>query len=309
MTRLIPILLVLGFALLVSVTAPHRIAAQAPAAQPANPTFEVASIRRNTSGDGMIGFRLGTGQGQVNLMNVPLRQLLVLAFGVQPYQIIGGPEWQTTERYDIVAKAESGNNAPGQLNLMLQSLLADRFKLISHRETRELPVYYLTKARQDGKLGEGLKPASTDCGALGRGRPGGPPPPPTDGPRAGGPPAGAPPAGLGAGCRMMTTPGRLIAAGQPLSLLTQSLANQVGRPVIDKTGITGNFDFELSFMPEGRGAPVGPLPPGVPDLPPIDPNAPSLFTALQEQLGLKLESGRGPVEVVVIDSAQRPVED
>ena len=82
--------------------------------------------------------------------------------------------------------------------------------------------------------------------------------------------------------------------------------------MIDKTGLTGNYDFEVSFMPEGRaggGGPIGPLPPGVPELPAIDPNAPSLFTALQEQLGLKLDAGRGPVEVLVIDSAQQPTED
>ena len=109
---------------------------------------------------------------------------------------------------------------------------------------------------------------------------------------------------------MMMAPGRIIVGGQPIANIGTGLANQVGRPVIDKTGLTGNYDFELSFMPEGRGGgPVGPLPPGVPDLPAIDPNAPSLFTALQEQLGLKLESGRGPVEVVVIDSAQQPTED
>ena len=107
----------------------------------------------------------------------------------------------------------------------------------------------------------------------------------------------------------MNAPGRLIFAGQPLSQFATMVANQVGRPVVDKTGLTGGYDFELSFMPEGRGAPIGPLPPGAPELPPIDPNAPSLFTAVQEQLGLKLESARGPVEVIVIDSVQPPVED
>jgi uncharacterized protein (TIGR03435 family) len=108
----------------------------------------------------------------------------------------------------------------------------------------------------------------------------------------------------------MFAPGRLRVAGQPIAAVTTALANQVGRPVIDKTGLTGGYDFELTFMPEGgRGGPIGPLPPGAPELPPIDPNAPSLFTAVQEQLGLKLESGRGPVDVVVIDSAAPPTED
>jgi uncharacterized protein (TIGR03435 family) len=297
-----------GLALLTTVALAVQLSAQSSA-----PTFEVASIRRNTSGEPFIGARMDPG-GRMNFTNFPLRQLIIRAYGVQPFQIIGGPEWQTSDRFDIIAKAPEGNIAPAQMNLMLQTLLADRFKLVTHRETRELPVYYLTKAREDGKLGDALKPAAVDCGALGRGRPGGPPPGAGSPPPgvAGGLRGGGPPQGIGAGCQMMMAPGRLIVSGQPLSAIVTALANQVGRPVMDKTGLTGNYDLQVSFMPEGRaggGGPVGPLPPGVPDLPPIDPNAPSLFTALQEQLGLKLESGRGPVEVLVIDSAQHPAED
>ena len=112
------------------------------------------------------------------------------------------------------------------------------------------------------------------------------------------------------GCRVMIAPGRLIVAGQPLAQLATVLGQQLGRPVVDNTGLTGGFDFELAFMPEGgRGGPAGPLPPGAPPLPPIDPDAPSLFTALQEQLGLKLEAERLPVDVVVIDSVDQPTED
>jgi uncharacterized protein (TIGR03435 family) len=187
------------------------------------------------------------------------------------------------------------------MNLMLRSLLADRFKLVAHTEQRELPIYTLVKAREDGKLGSALKPAAVDCGPGGRGR-GGPPPPPPGGPGA------APP--LGAGCRAMMAPGRLTAGGQPIEQLARMLAPQLGRPVYDKTGLNGAYDFELVFMPEGgRGMPIGPPPPGAPPLPPIDPDAPSLFTAIQEQLGLKLEAGRGPVDVIVIDSVQPPTED
>ena len=109
---------------------------------------------------------------------------------------------------------------------------------------------------------------------------------------------------------MMMTPGRMQVSGQPIASLAGSLGNQLQRPVIDKSGLTDRFDFTLTWMPDtGRGGPIGPLPPGMPELPPIDPNAPSLFTALQEQLGLKLESGRGPVQVVVVDSIQPPTED
>lgn len=276
---------------------PAPVAAQAPAAG-AVPAFEVASIRRNTSGTGMVSMNMAPG-GRMNFVNVAVRQLIVRAYEVQPFQVIGGPDWLTNERYDIIAKAE-GDASPAQLNLMLQQLLADRFKLVVRRETRELPVYYLVQARDDGRLGPALKPAAVECGPQGRGRPGGPP--------AAAPGAGAGRGGPGAGCQMMIAAGRLQAGGQPMSQFASVLANQVGRPIIDKTGLTGGFDIELSWMPEGRGNPVGPLPNGV-QLPAIDPDAPSLFTAVQEQLGLKLEAGRGPVEVLVIDNVQPPTAD
>lgn len=274
---------------------------QTPAAAQ-QPSFEVASIKRNNSGDGNIS--RGIQPGGMTFVNVPLRQLIIAAYGVQPFQIIGGPPWMTSDRFDIVAKAE-GAPPPDQMNLMLRSLLADRFKLVARLEQREMPVYSMVKARDDGQLGPGLKTASVDCGPQGRGR-GGPPPPPPG--AAGGRPGGPPPA-LG-GCRIMIAPGRIQGAGQPLGQLMTLLGNQVGRPVIDKTGLTGAYDFEVSYLPDaGRGGPIGPPPPGAPPLPPIDPDAPSLFTALQEQLGLKLESDRGPVDVVVIDSVSPPTED
>ena len=108
----------------------------------------------------------------------------------------------------------------------------------------------------------------------------------------------------------MIAPGRIMIGGQPIAQFVTLLGNQLGRPVIDKTGLSGGYDIELAFMPEGgRGGPAGTPPPGAPPLPPIDPDAPSLFTAIQEQLGLKLESERGPVDVIVIDSVQQPTED
>lgn len=268
------------------------------------PSFEVAAVRRNTSGDGFTGLQMQPG-GRLTFTNAPVRMLITRAYNVQNFQIVGGPDWLTSARYDITAKAAEGNTPPDQLNLMLQSLLADRFQLVLHRETRELPVYFLVKAREDGRLGSALAPAAVDCSA-GRGRAGGGPPPAAAPPRAGGPGTVAPAAG---GCRFLFAPGRLTVAGQPIGMVANALGAQLGRPVIDKTGLAGAYDFELTFMPEGRGMPVGPPPPGAPELPPIDPNAPSIFTALQEQLGLKLESARGPVEVLVIDSAQPPVED
>jgi uncharacterized protein (TIGR03435 family) len=110
---------------------------------------------------------------------------------------------------------------------------------------------------------------------------------------------------------MMIAPGRFDVAGQSISSFAATLATQLGRPVLDETGLTGGYDFTLTFMPDsgGRGLPPGIPPPGAPALPPIDPNAPALPTALVEQLGLKLESGKGPVEMIVIDSIDQPTED
>jgi uncharacterized protein (TIGR03435 family) len=291
------------------------LAAQAPAAPPTSSTlrFEVASIKRNTSGDQFISVSFSP--TRPTFTNMPVRQLIVRAYGVQQYQVQGGPSWITSDRFDISAKTADESATPDQLNPMLQSLLADRFKLKVHRETRQSDVYHLVKARPDGKLGDGIKPAAIDCSAaMGRGRPGGPGGPgggvgsvavPPPGGRGAGPAPG--PGGPMAGCMLMMTPGRFQLGGQPLSAFTSALANQLGRPVIDQTGLAGLYDLTLSYMPDsgGRGLP----PPGAPDLPPIDPNAPSLPTALQEQLGLKLEAAKGPVDMIVIDSIEPPTED
>ena len=252
--------------------------------------------------------------GRLTLINMPVRQMIVRAYAVQPYLVLGGPSWITSDRFDVTAKA-AADATPQQLNAMLQTLLADRFKLKARKQTRESDVYRLVKARGDGKLGDAIKPAAVDCD-FNRGRgagpaaaPGGPGNVPVPGPRAGGPPVG--PAGAMAGCQFMMAPGRFQVAGQSMKTFADTLGMQVGRPVIDATGLTGSYDFTLTFMPDpgGRGMPAGLPPPGAPDLPAIDPNAPALPTALQEQLGLKLESAKGPVEMVVIDSIEQPSED
>jgi uncharacterized protein (TIGR03435 family) len=297
---------VLASATLVAQSAP-------PVAPDASQRFEVASVKRNTSGDGFVTIGMPPG-GRLTFTNVPVRQMIVRAYQVQPYQVLGGPSWITSDRFDVTAKA-ADNATPQQLNAMLQSLLADRFKLKIHKETRQSDVYRLVKARTDGKLGDSLKPAAVDCAAA-RGRGAGPAPgqgpgqvavPPPPGARANGPLPG--PGGPQGGCMMMMTPGRFQAGGQPVSALANTLAAQLGRPVLDETGLTGAYDLTLTYMPDtgGRGLPTPP--PGAPDIPPIDPNAPSLPTALQEQLGLKLEATKGPVEMIVIDSIEQPTED
>jgi uncharacterized protein (TIGR03435 family) len=263
---------------------------------PASAAFEVASVRPNKSGDGrvMLGMQPG---GRFTATNVPLRLLLRQAFNVQDFQIVGGPDWITSDRFDVVAKAPDGVEFTADaMRPMLRSLLAERFKLASHNETRDMAIYALMKARPDGKLGAGLTPAAVDCAAA-RGR------------RGGGPPPAPPQPGQKVECGMMIGPGRLNAGGMPMSNLATALAPQVGRIVIDKTELTGNYDFELTYAPEALGGGVG-APPLVNGNPiQVDPNAPNLFTALQEQLGLKLDSQRGSVDVVVIDRLEQPVSD
>jgi uncharacterized protein (TIGR03435 family) len=279
------------------------VRAQAPADKS---RFEVASVRQNTNDDGkvMIGIQPG---GRFNAVNVPLWDLIRQAYAVQRTQIVGAPDWTNAARYDIVAKAESNiqGTPPGgpaaPLNFMLQDLLEDRFKLRVHSETREMPIYALTLARSDRKFGPGLRQSTTDCAAMrGRGArgvgPGGP----------GGSPSGPPPPGERPMCGMRFAPNQLLAGGVPLAQLTQVLSQITQRNVVDRTGLEGTFDFDVTFTPDRL--PQGPPPPGV-QLPSIDPNGPSIFTALQEQLGLKLESERAPVEVLVIDHVERPTPD
>jgi uncharacterized protein (TIGR03435 family) len=240
--------------------------------------------------------------GRFTAVNAPLWELIRQAYAVQRTQLIGAPDWTETARYDITAKAEAdipraGPGAPaGPLNFMLRDLLEDRFKLRAHRETREMPIYALTLARSDRKLGAGLRTSTVDCAAAMRGRGG----------RVG-PPPGPPPSGERPQCGMRVAPNQVLAGGVPLTQLTQILSQFTQRIVIDRTGLEGNFDIDLTFTPERL--PQGPPPPGAPALPSFDPNGPSLFTALQEQLGLKLESERAPVEVLVIDHVERPTPD
>jgi uncharacterized protein (TIGR03435 family) len=299
-------LLVTGLSAIVAVDLPTparlRAQAQAPAADAsANPVFEVASVKQNRSGEGFIRVGMAPG-GRFTATNVPLRQLIQLAYQIQPFQIVGGPNWIASDRFDIVAKA-AGDMPPsapgvvGPMQLMMRTLLGDRFKLTLHNEQKEMPIYALVLAKADGKLGPQLRQSTTDCASIMRAaaQRGGPPPPPSFNEPI--------------QCGMRVFPGALSAGGFPLSQLTQFLSSTVQRIVVDRTGLTGNFDLNMTWtpdqMPQGRGDP----PPGAPPLPAIDPNGPSIFTAVQEQLGLKLESTKAPVDVLVIDRAEHPTED
>jgi uncharacterized protein (TIGR03435 family) len=259
------------------------LGAQAPA-----PAFEAASIKVNKSGEAGGGF--GGRPGRIVVTNYTLRDIIRNAYGVQRYQIVGGPDWLAQDRFDINAKAPDGA-AQSQLLAMMQNLLSDRFKLRVHRETRDLPAFALFLARPDGRLGPKMQPATFDCAAATTAR------------ARGETPAIPQPVGDRPVCGARTNPGRILVGGYAIADFARNLGGFAGRPVIDRTGLTGAYDFELTWTPDE------PPPPGV-TLPAwYDANGPSLQAAVQEQLGLKLEATTGPVDVLVIDGAERPAED
>lgn len=291
-------MLVTGLAMGLPRPTPLRAQAQVPERLP---SFEVASVTKNTSGDGRTRMQTQPG-GRLVVTNARLKGLIAEAFAMADPQslihsrILGGPDWIDSERYDINAKAStdfqlSADGPPRDMLLMLRSLLEERFKVVSHRETRELPTYELVVARADGKLGPQLRRSDVDCDALFAARRGGAPPPPRE-------PGEPPPCGL------MGGPARTIAGGASMQQLAANLSVRLERLVIDKTGLAGRFAFNLAWTPDRL--PTEAPPPGVP---PIDPNGPSLFTALQEQLDLKLEPANGHPDALVIDSVEHATAD
>jgi uncharacterized protein (TIGR03435 family) len=287
--------LLVSTAVTVALASAIGIAQQFPSAQSAAPlAFEVASVRLNKTGD-RTSFTDTEPGGRFIATNMPLRTLITSAYELRSFELIGAPDWTGAERFDIVAKAarEFGPAAPGRPDpdkLMLQSLLADRFALRVHRETRELPVYALTLARADGRPGSRIRRSQTGCTAWR-----------ASVPAATGPPQPRAVVGERPPCFMRSGYGTLVINGYPIDELRGMLSSLVGRTVVDRTGLTGEWDLELTWTPdEPSRAAVAPA---------VDPNGPSLFTALQEQLGLKLESTKGPVEVLVVDRVERPSED
>jgi len=280
------------------------VAAQEPQPGPSEPAaFDAATIKPNASGDMRVSLRFLPG-GSYEASNVTLRSMIQQAYRLAEFQVIGGPEWLATDRYDILAKSPEGATQAGFLP-RLQALLTERLALQTRRETREAPVYALVLARSDGRLGPQLKLSTADCTPAARGRADQPPvaPPGRQLPLA------LPPLGEVRPCSMMRSGSRVAGGGQTMAALAATLQNNTGRIVIDRTGLAGLFDFDLEFTPDpaltGRG-PGGGLP-GLPDNQrPADQDALSIFTAVQEQLGLKLESTRAPVDVLIIESAQKP---
>ncbi len=246
-------------------------------------SFDVASIKPNSSNDHRIMIRFAPGGFSATGMTV--RMLITQAYGIRDFQIQNAPAWAASERFDINAKAEGlPERVPRELmQTLLQNLLAERFGFKAHNEDKEGQVYNLVVAKGGPKM------KVSEAGA-------------------GGP--GGPQRGM-----MRMGRGQFSATGANMAGLTQTLAQTVGRPVLDKTELKDNYDIELNWTPEpgqGTGGPFGaggpPLPPGV-TLPPVDPNGPTLFTALQEQLGLKLDSAKGNVQMLVVDNVTKPTEN
>ncbi len=250
-----------------------RISAQALAP----PAFEVASVKPHTSDDQAVVMAAQPG-GRFTARNVPLRLLIRTAYRIQDDQLSGGPSWVNTDRFDISAKADEAV-PPVQIAAMLQTLIVERFSLMVHHETKELPIYALVLARGDGAFGAAFRP--TECPSI-----------ETDFNQPNRP------------CATISTGvGRLNLRGAPLSQFLQFLAPAVNRVLVDRTGLTGRFDLDLEWTPAPSAAPVGQ------DAAPVDPNGTSIFTAVQEQLGLKLESTKAAVDVIVIDRVEHPTED
>jgi uncharacterized protein (TIGR03435 family) len=261
------------------------------AQQSARPAFDVVSIKPNRSGAAGGGLRFTPG-GRVEWTNTTLRGLIRMAYqryGFDPRDIVGGSPWIDSDRFDIIATSEKApptrpDGFPEELLAMVRALVEDRFKLQVHNEQRDGPVFELRLARGDGKPGAGLHIVPDACGeamkALAeRGTRTGPPP-----------------------CSFGGSPGKLIGTGVTMTMTANVLSGYVGRLVVDRTGLAGSFDFEITFDPSSAAKT-----PGVqPGTAPRDDTAPSIVTALQEQLGLKLQSGRGPVDVLVVDRAERP---
>jgi uncharacterized protein (TIGR03435 family) len=246
------------------------------------PAFEVASVKPNKSGS--LEMHFGIQSDRFTADNATPKELITLAYNVRDLQLVGVPEWVGTDHYDIVAKAYSPLKS-GTVPAELKQLLADRFGVRAHDDTRELPIYALVIASADGRLGPGINRIEPDrcpqvmAAAEARARSGQPPPPRTPGQRP--------------SCGLFSNPGSHRGGSIGLGTLANRLASIVGRVVVDRTGLSGQFDFDVTFATE------------------TNPNAtgPSIFTALQEQLGLKLESTRGPVDVVVIDRVEPPAPD
>jgi uncharacterized protein (TIGR03435 family) len=209
--------------------------------------------------------------GTFTANGIDLKTLIGIAYEVQDFQISGGPGWLGSDRFEINAKCEGDVNLTmEQYRPLLQALLADRMKLTFHRDSKELPIYALVVGKSGPKLKESDPNERGPMMRMGR--------------------------------------GQLTGTKVPMAFLAKHLSRQLRRTVLDKTGLSGGYNFTLEWTPE-PGQMMGPGEPGPEAAPPSESSGPSIFTALQEQLGLKLESQRGPVEILIIDGVEKPSEN
>jgi uncharacterized protein (TIGR03435 family) len=233
------------------------------------PVFEVATVKANLSGRAGWEFPAPV-HGKLTVINASLKMLIAAAYSVDRVRVTGGPGWASADRFDIVAQGDASASAR-QVWQMLQGLLTERFGLVLHRETKEMPVYALTVAKGGSKLGKAVE-GGTGIQQF----------------------------------RMRDGGGAILGENATLDGLARALSTTLDRPVVNRTGLIGSFDLhdlrwsgdaekgppQMEVRTEERGATAGDMP--------------SIFVAIQEQLGLRLDSAKGPVELLVIDRAERP---
>jgi uncharacterized protein (TIGR03435 family) len=252
------------------------MSAQSPAAHPPFDRFEVATVKPTPPDWAGGRFIRMLNADQFVARNHALKTLIAAAYNLSPKEISGGPEWVDSDRYDILAKTpgEVRPDLDEQMS-MLRELLADRFKLAFHREQKEMSIYTLTITKSGPKLKESAKTRDAS-------------------------PAGPPPLIFVLSPHSARLPGRDATMGEFASVMQRALLD---RPVVDRTGLTGRYDFDLEFMPDESQF-GGAL--GKPGEPSDNDTPPGLFTAIQQQLGLRLEATKGPVAALVIDHVERP---
>jgi uncharacterized protein (TIGR03435 family) len=250
------------------------------------PEFEVTSIKRNLA-DAVRGDSRRLPDGTFIASNISIRNLLAQAWPSGDLETRNLPDWAVRDRYDVTVKPPSGAS-PAQIQEMWRTLFERRFKLEAHYEPRETPIYELVVARRDGRLGPQLTPSRHDCAALATAAATEPQPPPRTSPPS--------EEEAMASCGSRFVPGRFVLGGTSLRQLASALSSSVGRIVEDRTGLDGYYALTLTFAPT---PPAGGAPPEPGD-------APSIFTALEEQLGLKLEPARRLLQTLVIDRIEPP---
>lgn len=268
------------------------------------PSFEVASIKPNHSGDA--GTHINTADpSRFIATNVTVEFLITYAYNMRDFQVSGGPAWVASDRFDIVAKVEDSlaqkiqkllpAERQDQMRLLMQSLVADRFKLSISHETKQLPVYALVVAKGGSKLKE-VPPPDANSNADS------PPHPSAPGATPPSPPPG------GYGMNIDNGSAVLTARAIPMSFLVTILSRPLGRQLVDSTGLKGTYDITLKWTADA-GSGGGALRVAPDSASASDTAGPSIFTALQEQLGLRLESTKGPVDTIVIDHIEMPSEN